>query len=157
MPVRIRLAVNADQAFLVQLTNRLAAFPLPPWRTAAEIAEADHPILLDALAHPSPENLIAVAEDDVETQLGYVFVSTKVDYFTAERHGHIEIVAVDEGATGRGVGQLLMAEAERWAAARGYRFLTLSVFATNQRALNLYDRLGYQPELFRYRKAVGGL
>lgn len=155
MPVRIRPAGIADQPFLIALTQRLAAFPLPPWRTAQEIARADHPILLDALTRPSAETLIAVATDDADDQLGYVFVSTKVDYFTAERHGHIEILAVGEEATGRGVGHALMAEADRWAAARGYRFLTLSVFATNQRALGLYDRLGYQPELLRYRKTVG--
>ncbi len=47
--VKIRAAAPADEAFILRLTEQLGAFSVPHWRSAAEIAAADHIILLDAL------------------------------------------------------------------------------------------------------------
>ena len=152
--VVIRSAESADEAFLLGLTPELAAFPLPPWRTALEIDRADHAILLSALRRPSPDTAILVAESAAGHRLGFVFVSTKTDYFTSERHGHVEVVAVAAGAQGRGVGRALMAAAERWAALRGDGVITLNVFDANTRAREVYARLGYVPETIHYRKAL---
>jgi RimJ/RimL family protein N-acetyltransferase len=48
-----------------------------------------------------------------------------------------------------------MDAAEAWSARRGYSQVTLNVFATNERARAVYARLGYEPELVRYRKSIG--
>jgi GNAT superfamily N-acetyltransferase len=152
--VMIRPAETTDEAFLLGLTPQLAAFPLPPWRTAAEIDQADHAILLSALRQPSPDTAILIAESAAGQRCGFVFVSTRTDYFTSERHGHVEVVAVEAGAQGRGVGRALMAAAERWAALRGDRIVTLNVFDANTRAREVYARLGSVPETIHYRKAL---
>ena len=154
MPL-LRPATAADEPFLLGLTKRLAAFPVPPWRTAAEIAAADHPILLEALHQPTPETVILVAEEPPASPAGYVLVTTETDYFSGQLHAHIEIVAVTPAAEGHGLGRLLLESAEGWARQRGYTQITLNVFATNQTARAVYERLGYRPETVRYWKAVG--
>jgi GNAT superfamily N-acetyltransferase len=125
------------------------------WRAREEIAAADHAILLDALHHPGPETLILVAERPAGIPAGYVFVSTRRDYFTGRRHAHVEVLAVTEAAEGRGVARALMTAAEDWARARGDDSITLNVFDRNTTARGLYDRLGYQPETVHYRKGLG--
>ena len=153
--LRVRPAALEDSPFLLALTTRLAAFPVPPWRTREEIATADHAILLDALQHPGPRTLILVAESPAGNPAGFVFVSTKQDYFTGKPHAHVEVLAVMEEAQGRGVARALMTAAEEWARARGDEAITLNVFDRNAAARALYDRLGYQPETVHYWQRLG--
>ena len=151
---RFRPATADDEPFLLGLTGRLAEFPLPEWRTAGEIAQADHRILLDALRHPTPESLILIAEAPEGTPAGYVFARTATDYFTSQRHAHVEVLAVAPHAEGKGVGRALLDQVEDWASRLGYRQVTLNVFARNERARQVYEHLGYLPETVHYRKAL---
>ncbi len=151
-PIRLRDATADDEAFLLEMTRRLADFPTPSWRTAAEIGEADHAILREALHRPGPETSIVIAEDAAGRRIGYVFSATRIDYFTAERHGHVENLAVVAGVEGMGIGRRLMEAAERWARGCGYRRMTLNVFHSNTRAQAVYHRLGYEPETLHFHK-----
>jgi len=148
----IRPALPTDEAALLALSPRLAAFPLPAWRTAGEIAAADHRILLDALHRPDGGTVILVAIGEADEVLGYVFASSRTDYFTGERHGHVEVLALAPEAEGQGLARRLMTAAESWATGLGYRRMSLNVFATNTRARGLYDRLGYGEETMHYVK-----
>jgi len=152
--IRIRVAAPEDQSFLLKLSERLGDFPVPPWRTRSEIGAADHAILLAALNQPTAENTIRVAETPEGQPLGYVFVTTREDYFTHQLHGHVEILALAPEAEGRGVARVLMQAAEAWCRERGYTRATLNVFATNTRALGLYEHLGYRPEFVHYLKDI---
>ena len=153
MPV-LRAATPSDEPFLLGLTSRLADFPLPPWRTGEEIARADDAILLAALHRPDPKNLILIAEEPAGQPVGYVFASTDTDYFTRRDHAHVEVVAVAPVVERTGLGRLLLEAAETWARSRGYESITLNVFARNQRAIRVYERLGYAPETVHYWKAL---
>ena len=86
--------------------------------------------------------------------LGFVFVVEREDYFTHERLAHVEDLALDPAAEGRGLARRLMDEAEAWARGRGHRRITLNVWAQNARAIGLYQHLGYQPETVHYIKAL---
>ena len=152
--VTIRPATPADHDALIVLTARLADFPRPAWRTAHEIAVADNAILLAAVAAPGADTIVLVSGAPGEPVDGVVFVATKTDYFTGERHAHVEVLAVAPHAQGRGVARALMAAAESWARARGDAFITLNVFDANARARGTYLRLGYLPETVHYRKAL---
>lgn len=152
--LRIRAAHAADEAFLLALTARLADFPLPSWRTAREIADADHQLLLDALHQPREDAVILVAEDAAGGARGYVFLTTRSDYFTGRPFAHVEVLAIEVVAQGSGAARALMEAGEAWARGRGYAGVTLNVFANNDRARGLYEHLGYQPETLHYLKAL---
>jgi len=66
----------------------------------------------------------------------------------------VEVLAVETASQGQGVGRLLMDAAEAWARSRGYRRITLNVFAQNERARQIYERLGYEPETVHYLKEL---
>ena len=153
-PPRFRPATADDEPFHLDLSARLADFPWPEWRTAGEIARADHRILLDSLHRPTPESLILIAEAPDGAPAGYVFARTATDYFTRQRHAHVEVLAVAPDREGMGLGRALLEQAEDWAVGLGYPHLTLNVFARNERARGVYEHLGYQPETIHYRKAL---
>ena len=151
----IREARLDDEEWLIRMTRRLADFDLPAWRTPDEIAQADRPILRDALNGYTPGTVIVVAELEPDgLRAGYVFATTKHDYFTQAPHAHVEVLVVAPEAEGRGVAGALMHAVEAWARECGYGHVTLNVFDRNVRAQRLYDRLGYARETVHYRKAV---
>ena len=47
-----------------------------------------------------------------------------------------------------------MDAAEAWARARGYRLLSLDVFADNRRAIDFYGRRGFKRETIRMVKPL---
>lgn len=150
----IRPATPADLSWLLALTPRLAEFPVPAWRTPAEVAGADHAILEAAAAGTLPDSVVLVAEDSAGTRLGYAFSTTRGDYFTGEPHAHLEVLVVDPAGEGQGLARALVAATESWARARGMAQVTLNVFDTNARARGLYAHLGYQPETIHYLKRL---
>lgn len=149
-----RRARPADESFLIGLTPRLADFPVPSWRSPAEIATADHAILRAALGAPSDATCLLVTEHPPGTPAGFIFATTREDYFTHELHAHIEVLAVDPVAEGRGHARRLIEAAETWARSRGHRRVTLNVFDANSRARTLYERAGYEPETLHYHKLL---
>lgn len=150
----LRPARPADEPALLALLPGLADFPLPDWRTARQIADADTRILLAALAHPDAGTLVLVAEATDGAIAGFVFATTKQDYFTGAPHAHIEVIVVSLSARGQGIGRELIEGAEQWAAGRGYASITLNVFDQNTRAQAVYERLGYLPETLHYIKPL---
>jgi GNAT superfamily N-acetyltransferase len=150
----IRAARPADEAMLVGMLPLLADFPVPRWRTARQIADADLRILLEALRRPDPATSILVAEDPPGTVVGFAFATTRQDYFAGRPHAHIEVLAVLPAAQGRGVGRALIGAVEEWARSRGHANVTLNVFAENTRARAVYHRLGYLAETVQYVKPL---
>ncbi len=150
----LRPARPADEPALLALLPGLADFPVPPWRTARQIADADTRILLEALAHPDPGTLVLVAEAPDGTIAGFLFATTRQDYFTGTPHAHIEVIVVSQSARGQGLARELVEGAERWAGRRGYASITLNVFDRNTRASSVYQRLGYAPETVHYIKPL---
>lgn len=59
---------------------------------------------------------------------------------------HVTGLAVDPACEGRGVGRALMEALIDTARERGGRRITLRVFAPNERARRLYERLGFELE-----------
>ena len=137
---------------VLALAVELAAFPVPPWRTAEEIQRADDGVLRDALGGaPGMAAFVADGANGVE---GVACLATRSDYFTGESVAHVEVLAVDPRARGRGVARALMDAAESWARAQGMRRITLNVWTQNARARGLYEHLGYAPETMHYLKEL---
>lgn len=151
--MEIRRATPGDRDAVLALADRLVAFG-PTTRSVAEIVERERCALADAFDEHDPSAALMVADVPERGVVGIMLVETRQDYFSLERHGHVAILAVAADAEGRGIGGRLLAAAEQWARERGYRRLTLSVFAENRRAKAFYAREQWQPELETYYKIL---
>ena len=149
----IRPARAADHAAILKIAERLAAFG-PTTRSALEITSRERRALSEALDHPSPGSALLVASHPDLGAVGVLLLDARRDYFTDEAHGHIAILVVAREAEGQGVGRALVEAAEEWGRGEGFRRLTLTVFAANQRAKELYARQGWQAELETHYKRL---
>lgn len=73
-----------------------------------------------------------------------LWMGTAVDQTEGDRNAYILLLYVMPDYRRRGIASRLMHQAEHWAKARGDRQIGLQVFQTNQPALTLYEKLGYQ-------------
>ena len=105
-----------------------------------------------------PWSEILVAEGG-EGVCGFVVVrvvdTPREATMTPRRRAHVEMIGVGERARRRGIGRLLMKEAERWAAERGCAEVVLTVWSDNRAAEALYGALGYEPIARVLRKSTG--
>jgi ribosomal protein S18 acetylase RimI-like enzyme len=152
--IKIRPASADDKDFITAQMHRLTGFGPPPWRDPQQMYATDIKVILDHLAGQADGTAIFIAEDADGTPLGFVHLRMGADHYNKEEHGHIEDLVVAAEGEGRGIGRALMSRGEEWARSRGYRWLTLSVFAQNQRAKTLYERLGYGEDMMRYVKEL---
>lgn len=154
MSASIRIAKPADRDAIVALVPRLRSFGAPPLRPAAALDGAERETLERALAAPKSDAVCLVAELANGAIAGVAYAETATDYFTRESHGHLGILAVSDAAEGQGVGRALLAATEAWSRGRGHRFVTLNVFAGNDRARAVYERAGYAVDTLRYYKEL---
>jgi len=152
--IQIRPATAQDQEFILALVPRLVEFGPPNWRNIPEMISTDIQVLSEALSNRTPETAFFVAEDEKGTPLGFIHLQTGTDYYNHDKHGHIANVIVAPEGEGRGIGRMLMEKGEEWARLQGYRWLTLSVFAENVRAREVYKRLGYGEDIMKYVKEL---
>ena len=152
--VRIRPASEADREFVVSLMPRLVEFGPPSWRDPAQMTAHDTDIIIKSLLNPTPNTDIFIAEDSEGRALGLIHLHAATEHYIHEEHGHVEDLIVAQEGEGRGVGRALLLKAEEWARARGYRWLTLNVFAENLRAREVYKRLGYGEDIVKYVKEL---
>lgn len=150
----VRKATAADEPGILELADELAAFPVPPWRTAREIQRADDGVIRAAL--DGDVGIVAYVVDGPRGLDGAVCISSKTDYFTGELVPHVEVLAVSPAARGQGIARALMDAAESWARDQGARRISLNVWAQNERARGLYEHLGYVPETMHYLKELRG-
>ena len=153
--IRIRPAGPDDAGWIPALAPRLHEFGPPPWREVAAMNESVAAGLRRDLTNPDSGMTFFAAEDADGTPLGFVSLRVDKDYFLDVDVGHVTDIIVARAGEGRGVGRALLEAAERWGEERGYPWLTLHVFAGNDRARRLYERVGYQVEWTRMLKPIG--
>ena len=152
--IQTRPASIRDKEFIIALLPRLEEFGPPPWRERSQMLATDIQVLSEALSNESPGTAIFIAEDDQGVALGFIHLQTGTDYYHHEKHGHIANVIVSPEGEGRGIGRMLMETGEEWARTQGYGWLTLSVFAQNVQAREVYQRLGYGQDIMKYVKKL---
>jgi ribosomal protein S18 acetylase RimI-like enzyme len=143
-----------DRDFILSLVPRLMEFGPPAWRDIPQMITVDNQVLIDKLTNPSTDAIFFLAEDEHGTPLGFIHIQPGTDYYNHESHAHIANVIMAPEAEGRGIGRMLMEKAEEWARAQGYRWLTLSVFADNTHAREVYKRLGFGEDIMKYVKEL---
>jgi GNAT superfamily N-acetyltransferase len=155
--IRIRDARPSDRDPVLALVPRLRSFGPGELRPASDLDRAESEVLARVITS-LPEGarlLVAEAEGAEPAVVGVAYAETATDYFTREQHAHLAILSVAQAVEGQGVGRALLDAVEAWARALGRRFITLNVFADNDRARHVYERAGYAPDTIRYAKVLG--
>lgn len=91
-------------------------------------------------------HVVFVSEDENQVFLGYVWVGEGSNMMTGTTHGYLYDVYVDKKQRLKGIGTMLVQEAERYCKRKGYRKLILMVAANNQPAIKLYAKQGFKNE-----------
>lgn len=154
LDIHIRPACIEDKEFIMSLVPRLVEFGPPSWRNSTQMIEVDTQILMDKLTNPPAGTAIFIAKDSNHIPLGFIHLQTGSDYYNSEKHGHISDIIVAPAGVGKRIGSLLIEKAEEWARSQGYKWLTLSVFAQNVRAREIYEHLGYGQDIIKYVKEL---
>lgn len=102
-----------------------------------------------------PDSAVSVAVADGEV-LGFVAVHLVPRFEHGDRFARIVALVVDAGVRERGIGRVLMAEAERIATTAGAAFIEVTAGRHRADALHLYEAVGYQTGIATYlRKKLG--
>jgi len=138
---------------MLALLPRLADYDVPASRNPADLWMDDAKLMRRWLGGEE-ECLVHVALDPDGVVLGFSMVRLRPELLSHAPSAHLEAIALDKRAEGRGVATALLDTAERAARAQGALTMTLHVFACNTRARRLYERHGYDGELMRYIKPL---
>jgi ribosomal protein S18 acetylase RimI-like enzyme len=151
MEFDVRDAEPSDGDAMLALMPRLADFDVPASRNPEDLYRDDARLLRSWL-DGEEECLVQVAVTGESKVLGFTLVRLRPELLSHCPSAHLEAIAVDVGAEGKGVAKALLIAAENNAKANGASSMTLHVFASNSRARRFYDYLGYDGELIRYIK-----
>jgi len=139
--VAVRVARPEDEAGLA----RLDAAAWTPASGFPSVTERVNDPFFTFFTDDSPPGAHLVAELDGRLA-GYIRVKPATPLRENAHVLGIVGLAVAPGDRGRGVASALLAAAEQPARARGARKLSLRVLGTNETAMRLYGRHGYQRE-----------
>ena len=150
--VTAQLDDPAHQAAMVSLLNMYAADPMGG---AAPLPDSVRATLIAGL-QDQPHALVLLAYDR-ERPVGLLIGFEGFSTFQARRLLNIHDIAVDPGWRGRGIGRLLMQQAEAVARERGYGQVTLEVREDNPVAQALYQAEGFrecEPRMWFWKKRL---
>ncbi len=127
----VRRASLDDAAAIAALAGQLG-YPATTAEAARRLREVGS----------NPEHAVLVAEGGVGV-VGWIHVRIS-HLLLADTPAEIAGLVIDERERGRGIGRLLMAHAEDWAAEHGCRSVRLRSNVIRDRAHSFYERLGYR-------------
>jgi len=149
----VRQVSPDDRDFILALAGRLAEFGPPPWRTSQEIVSRERQVLAEFFERPPAGAAMLIATSrNGQQRLGYAYLESHEDYFTAETWTHVSTLAIAAQFEGRHVAGALLSAAEDLARSRGAKGLSLNVFEGNLRARRIYERRGFKVETLHYVK-----
>jgi len=146
--MNVRRARAEDEAQLLALIERLVAFGPPAYRDPQRMVAVDRAKIAQAIraTGDDPLVLVALVEDAVA---GFVHLHSLTDHYNDRPHGHVSDIVVAPAFEGRGVGRQLLDAAREWALAKGFHWLSISVFEKNSRAAEIYEKAGFTRDILR--------
>jgi dTDP-4-amino-4,6-dideoxy-D-galactose acyltransferase len=151
--ISIRPACPADRDFILEIYERVEGTGAPSWREDEPSPYSVDWVDLNLTQSPD-DQAILIAEDTDGTLLGYTWVLVLKDFDAEVPRGHIAGVGVASRSEGRGIGARLVEAAEDWCRKKELGEVTLHCYIANERAHQLYSRLGFENEWYRMRKSL---
>ena len=115
------------------------------------IEEADVHRNLEAL---SQNGLLPLVVTDCDEVIGMCGISAMTTVHRPAPVGRISVMIVEETYRGRGIGAMLIAEAEKRLAERGCKIIEVTSNMRRDRAHHFYEQLGYERTSFRFMKKL---
>jgi GNAT superfamily N-acetyltransferase len=109
-----------------------------------QYAESDGALLVAEMRH-EPVGFLALLFSD-----GDAYIRPEI-----RSHGYVSDLVIDEAHRGRGVAQLLLAEAEEITRANGHKVLVIGVLIGNTMAERAYTRFGFKAQAVHMLKSLG--
>ena len=147
-------AGEADRPFVERLNARLTEVIKAPAHTETEVRSFQHGFTASSWDVTISNNATFVAINSQGEPIGYVNIREGNDEIAEGKCGYIALLAVVPEVEGQGVAQSLVSEAEEWARQMGYTRVALDVFASNERGLRFYSKLGFAHETIRVIKKI---
>ena len=146
------LYADRELGHLAQTVEQYFSNQTPLWwveclKNSSEEAES-LPVLPEGYLNPKSPS------QNSQSVVGCLWLGNAIDQATGSRHAHIFLLYVAPEHRRLGVGAALVIHAENWARRRGDRQIGLQVFLSNQPALNLYQKLGYQSHSLSMLKSL---
>jgi ribosomal protein S18 acetylase RimI-like enzyme len=107
-------------------------------------AEDNQRKAIEAYEHSAKYNAYFLCLMDEETLVGWVQIDKSFDYLTGDEIGWINDVYVKRDYRGKGLSKLLMEESFKEFRKNGYHDVRLNVYAHNQTAMSLYEKMGFK-------------
>ncbi len=154
--VRIRKASRKDFNFILHLSAETLSREL----TAYEREHISQRRLVNVMGKNLRRLMGAsgmvtlVAETDTGERAGFVMVGRSASVFTDQEQAFVYDIAVAPEFRRRGIGRVLMEQAEAHARDHGMAFITLMVDSHNEAARALYTKLGFQESKLLMRKLL---
>lgn len=147
--VRLRTATPEDRDAVIDLIHALNLFEADltgdrkRHRAAAVAYYGD---LMSRLAQRNGRVVLAETDGLIVAAMGFS-LDEDAAYITDDvrHHGTVTDLIVSEDWRGRGVGRILLAEAERLTRQAGHKRLTIGVLAANAAAERTYRTFGFEP------------
>jgi GNAT superfamily N-acetyltransferase len=158
MSIILRTALPEDRDAVVALIRQLNMFEaeLTGDRLRDHAAAlAYHGELSHRLAKRNGRIVVAVEADEVIAAMGFV-VQTDAAYMVEDVRDYAVVtdLVVDARMRGRGIGQMLLTEAERLTREAGLKRLSIGALVANERAERTYREFGFEPYVTIMVKSV---
>lgn len=121
----------ADTHHLAQTVDKHFSSETPLWWVQSSTADFAIPM---GLPHTQSRS----------TPVACLWMGQATNQITGDWQAYTFLLYVEPDARRQGIGTALMRHGESWARNQGFRELGLHVFQSNQTAIALYRRLGYQ-------------
>ena len=100
--------------------------------------------MIEAYEHSAKYNAYFVCLMNDNTLLGWVQIDKAFDYLTGDEIGWINDIYVKKPYRGKGYSKLLLEEALKEFRKNGYSDVRLNVYSHNEKALKLYEKMGFK-------------
>ncbi|AST90982.1 MULTISPECIES: GNAT family N-acetyltransferase [Sutcliffiella] len=100
--------------------------------------------MIEAYEHSAKYNAYFLCLMDGETLLGWIQIDKAIEYLTGEEIGWINDLYVKMPYRGNGYSKLLIEEAIKEFRNLGYSDVRLNVYAHNEKAMALYEKMGFK-------------
>lgn len=149
MAVTLRTARPADRDAVIELIHRLNLFEadlVGDRRRDYAAAMGYHDELLQRLSRRQGRIVLAEEGGVVIAAMGFS-IDEDAAYVTEDvrRHGTVTDLIVHEDWRGRGIGRMLLQEAERLTREAGLTRLFIGALVANEPACRIYENFGFRP------------